>query len=95
MNIIILAHAEQEFIEAVDYYNVQCPGLGYEFATEITTTLNRISSFPEAWPRISPRTRRCITNKFPYGVIYQIQNNNILVVAIMHMKRNPIGWQNR
>lgn len=95
MNTIILANAEQEFIEAVEYYNAQCPGLGYEFAAEITATLNRISSFPEAWPRISLRTRRCITNKFPYGVIYQIQDNNVLVVAIMHMKRNPVSWQNR
>lgn len=79
MNIIILTHAEEEFIEAVEYYNVQCPGLGYEFAAEITTTLNRISSFPEAWARISPRTRRYITNKFPYGVIYQIQDKTFLL----------------
>jgi hypothetical protein len=34
MTINILAHAEQEFIEAVDYYNDQCSGLGYEFAAE-------------------------------------------------------------
>jgi len=95
MNTIILAHAEQEFLEAVEFYNVQCPGLGYEFAAEITATLNRISSFPEAWPRISHRTRRCITNKFPYGVIYQIQDKTVLVVAIMHMKRNPVSWQTR
>jgi plasmid stabilization system protein ParE len=95
MRTIILAHAEQEFIEAVEYYNAQCPGLGYEFAIEITNTLERIASFPEAWPHISPRARRCITNKFPYGVIYQIKNDNILVVAIMHMKRKPIHWRNR
>lgn len=93
MNINILAHAEQEFIETVDYYNNQCSGLGYEFAAEVTNTLERISAFPKAWPQISLRTRRCITNKFPFGVIYQIRDNGILVVAIMHMKRNPIHWQ--
>ncbi len=95
MIVNILACAEQEFIEAVDYYNTQCLGLGYEFAVEVTNTLDRISAFPEAWTQISHRTRRCITNKFPFGVIYQIRDKSILVVAIMHMKRNPLHWQNR
>jgi len=35
MNIRILSCAEEEFIEAVDYYNEQSPGLGYEFAAEM------------------------------------------------------------
>ncbi|MDO9043305.1 MAG: hypothetical protein Q7U64_13365 [Desulfocapsaceae bacterium] len=48
MNINILAHAEQEFIDTVDYYNNQCSGLGYEFAAEVTNTLERISAFPNA-----------------------------------------------
>jgi len=48
MIVNILACAEQEFIEAVDYYNTQCLGLGYEFAVEVTNTLDRISAFPEA-----------------------------------------------
>ncbi len=48
MRTIILAHAEQEFIEAVEYYNAQRQGVGYEFAIEITNTLERIASFPEA-----------------------------------------------
>jgi hypothetical protein len=77
MIIHILAPAELELTEAVDYYNNQCSGLGYEFASEVTNTLERITSFPNAWSQISPRTRRCITNKFPYGVIYQVRNDCI------------------
>lgn len=95
MKIKLLAVAEQELIEAVDYYNDQCPGLGYEFAAEINTTMVRIVRFPQAWSKISPRVRRCLTNKFPYGVLYQIRDNTILVVAVMHMKRGPIHWQKR
>ena len=91
----IVSCAEQEFVEAVDYYNEQCPGLGYEFAAEVKSTLGRISAFPEAWPKLSGRARRCITNKFPFGIIYQIRQDCILVVAIMHMKRNPVLRQDR
>ena len=48
MSIRILPQAEQEFSEAVDWYNDQCPGLGYEFAAEVAATLERISNFPKA-----------------------------------------------
>ena len=46
MNIRVLSCAEQEFAETVDYYNEQCPGLGYEFAAEVKNTFDRIKSFP-------------------------------------------------
>jgi hypothetical protein len=95
MNIRFLSCAEQEFVEAVDYYNDQCTGLGYEFAAEVKNTLNRIISFPVAWPVFSRRTRRCLINRFPYGILYQIRTDHILVAAIMHLKRDPKGWQDR
>ena len=95
MKIDIIAVAEQEFFEAVEYYNDQRSGLGYEFAAEITRTVKRIADFPKAWAEISGRARRCLTNKFPFGVIYQLYDNTILIIAIMNTKRDPIHWQNR
>jgi len=95
MKVRILSCAEQELADAVDYYNVQCPGLGFEFAAEIKSTLNRILSFPEAWPPLSSRTRRCLTDRFPYGVLYQVRKDHILITAVMHLKRDPMKWQDR
>jgi len=95
MNIRILSCAEQELADAVDYYNEQLPGLGFEFAAEVRNTLSRVISFPEAWPVFSQRSRRCMTNRFPYGVLYQIRTDHILVTAIMHLKRDPKKWQER
>lgn len=95
MKIRILSCAEQELADAVDSSNEQCPGLGFEFAAEVKNTLSRIASFPTAWPLFSHRTRRCLTNKFPYGVVYQIRADHILVTAIMHLKRDPQKWQER
>lgn len=89
MKIRVISYAEQEFAEAVDYYNKQCPGLGYEFAAEVNYAVDRIKSFPYAWPLISSRSRRCIINRFPYGVLYQARQDFILVTAIMHLKRDP------
>ena len=95
MTVRILSCAEQEFVEAVEYYNDQCPGLGYEFAAEVVKALERIRSFPDAWPAFSTRARRCLVSRFPYGVIYQIRGSDVLVVGIMHLKRDPKPWQDR
>ncbi len=93
MKLRILSCAEQEMAEAVDYYNEQSPGLGFEFAAEVKKTLARIRSFPEAWPRFSGETRRCILNRFPYGAIYQLRRDGVLVPEIMHLSRDPRRWQ--
>jgi plasmid stabilization system protein ParE len=95
MKVEVLEPAEAEFREAVEYYNQQAEGLGYEFAAEVRRTLSRIVRFPDAWPALSPRTRRCRTNRFPYGVVYQLRGDVILVVAVMHMRRHPDSWRDR
>lgn len=95
MIIRILSCAEQELADAVDYYNKQCPGLGFEFAAEVKSTLSRIAAFPNAWPLFSRRTRRSLVHRFPYGVLYQVRTEEILVTAIMHIKLDPEKWQKR
>jgi hypothetical protein len=67
MRIIVLSCAEDEFAEAVDSYNKQRPGLGFEFAAEVQRTFERIRRYPEAWPMFSSRTRRSLTDRFPQG----------------------------
>jgi hypothetical protein len=91
----VLSCAEREFAEAVEFYNAERPGLGYELAEEVQRTLDRISAFPEAWPVFSERTRRCIVRRFPYGVLYQVCTDCVLVVALLHMTRSPQTWRER
>jgi len=91
----VLSCAEREFVDAVDRYNAERPGLGYEFAEEVRFALQRIGAFPDAWPLFSPRSRRCIVSRFPYGILYQTRADRILVVAIMHLKRDPEIWRQR
>ncbi len=71
MKVEFLRPADVEFNEAIDYYNLQRSNLGYEFEDEVKATINRIVVHPEAWTPISTskRTRRCITNRFQYGVL--------------------------
>jgi len=95
MNVEILETAEAELAEAVAFYNGESEGLGYEFAAEFNRTLVRIVEHPQAWTALSKRTRRCRTNRFPYGLLYEIRGNLILIVAVMHLHREPTSWKNR
>ena len=95
MKVEFLSIAELEFANAVEYYNEQSEGLGYKFAAEVKRTLERIVQFPEAWTSLSKRARRCRTNRFPYGLIYQRRSDKILIVYIMHLHRDPDTWRAR
>ncbi|MFQ5630537.1 MAG: type II toxin-antitoxin system RelE/ParE family toxin [bacterium] len=95
LDVEFLSIAEIELTEAIQFYNEQSEGLGYKFAGEVRRTLERIVQFPEAWAPLSKRTRRCRTNRFPYGIIYQVRSDNILIIAVMHLHRNPRTWKSR
>jgi len=95
MKIEFLKPAECEFLDAIEYYNNESEGLGYEFTIEVSKTLERIVQYPKAWTPLSKRTRRCRTKRFPYSVIYQIRPDKILIIAIMHMHCKPKNWKTR
>jgi len=95
MLIRFLAAARKEFLEAVSHYDLKEPTLGDEFADEVWETISRIASHPSAWQQLSSRTRRCLTRRFPYAVIYQAQAKSILIIAVMHQKRHPDSWRGR
>jgi plasmid stabilization system protein ParE len=95
MNVEFLEAARAEFIEAAEYYNEKQEGLGLEFSDEVRSTIERIIQYPEAWSPISKRTRRCRTKRFPFAVIYQVRGDTLLIIAIMHLHREPQSWKSR
>lgn len=95
MKISFLAIAQIELDEAIEYYNYESSGLGQQFFMEIMKTLDLIAKYPEAWQTCSIRTRRCQTRRFPYGIIFQIRNDEILIIAISNLHRKPDYWNNR
>jgi toxin ParE1/3/4 len=87
--------AESEFYEALDYYEDCESGLGYDFSIEVLTAIQNIVNYPTAWPLIEEDVRRCLVNRFPYGVIYSMDPSGILILAVMHLRRHPDYWKNR
>jgi toxin ParE2 len=84
-----------ELDEAITYYDTESAGLGQVFLLDVLSAIERIRKFPNAWHPLSANTRRCRTRRFPFGVIYQATDNEILVVAVANLHREPDYWKDR
>lgn len=95
MKIIFTRFAEQELNDAVYYYESQFSGLGKRFKEEIRKSIQRINEYPKAWSVEREEIRRCVINKFPYKLLYSIEYDHILVIAVAHLHRKPDYWVDR
>ena len=95
MNIRFLEIAGRELDEAIAYCNHEKEGLGQVFWLDVKHALGNIAAFPSAWHRLSTRSRRCRLRHFPYGLIYQIRQQELLIVAVAHLHRKPDYWKKR
>ena len=87
--------AEAELNAAIDYYEERQENLGMEFAQEVYAAIHGIIDFTEAWQQMTETTRRCLTNRFPFGIVYTVKEGEIVIVAVMHLNRKPDYWKKR
>ncbi|MBX3164110.1 MAG: type II toxin-antitoxin system RelE/ParE family toxin [Bacteroidetes bacterium] len=87
--------AEDEFIEAVNFYNARQENLGYDFSVEVYATIRIVMAQPKAWQILKGSIRRALVNRFPYGIIYKISKQQIIILAVMHLHREPNYWKKR
>jgi hypothetical protein len=95
MNFTFHSEAETEFNQAIEHYE-QCEnGLGYDFALEVYSTIERILAYPKSWPVLEDDVRRCLTHRFPFGVLYSVEPEGIFILSVMHLHRDPDYWKER
>jgi len=87
--------AEFEFDRAIEYYEDSRSGLGLEFAQEVYAAITRVIQFPDAWSPMSKNTRRCLVNRFPFGIIYQVKSDYVRIIAVADLRKRPNYWRDR
>jgi plasmid stabilization system protein ParE len=91
--LILTPAAEADLAAAKAWYERQQRGLGIDFLQCVEEALDRIRILPEAYREVVPGVRRVIVRRFPYGVYYRVDQNQIAVLAFYHSKRDPRGWK--
>lgn len=94
-NIHFLEPAEEEMLDAALFYESQAYNLGKDFLYIIENTLQDISKNPLRWPTIDYGVRRRLINRFPYAILYKLDDCQIIIIAIMHLHRRPNYWIKR
>ncbi|MFN2542584.1 MAG: type II toxin-antitoxin system RelE/ParE family toxin [Chthoniobacterales bacterium] len=87
--------ARVEYREAARFYEERQIGLGAAFAREVEATIERILEAPDRWRAIEQDVRRCFMHTFPYGILYTIEEDYVLVIAVAHASREPGFWRER
>ena len=89
--------ASEEFTDAVRWYEARRPGLGGELYDAVRATIEGIERQPEIGTTayVDPKSRRMLVARFPYHVVYRLEDDEIVILAIAHMKRRPGFWKHR
>ena len=89
----LLPEAEQEVYEAFRWYERQRPGLGFDFLLALDAVLERLRRLPEGHEIVALRTRKALLRRFPYLVLYALEENRILVTAVFHGRQPSVGQE--
>jgi len=87
--------AEAEMIAAAAYYESRQAELGSRFLASVQDAVNRIVINPRMYVVVEADVRRCLARIFPFGVLFREQPEEIVVMAVMHLHRDPDYWKNR
>lgn len=93
--VIFTRFARQELEDAVRYYEQEYSGLGSKFKEEVRKAALRIVAYPQAWSIERGDVRKCLLHKFPYKLMYSVEEDHILVIAVAHQHRKPHYWAGR
>ena len=89
LRLIVRRDAEADVAAGYGWYEEQREGLGAEFVEEISATVDAIEEEPLRFPKTFRELRRALVHRFPYGVFFVVRPQAIVVVAVMHLARNP------
>jgi hypothetical protein len=92
MGIVFSKYAKLELEDATHFYELEFEGLGLRFKNEIKKAAIRISEYPKGWSLERGDVRKCLLHKFPYKLLYSIEEDHIFIIAVAHLHRKPDYW---
>lgn len=95
LRIKVRPEAAAEALEAQSWYEERRKGLGTIFAAAVQEIVFRIGRQPLLYPRVRGEMRRAVLRSFPYAVYFRILPEEIVVLAVVHGRRNPNRWRSR
>ena len=87
--------ARDELLEAQAWYERRAAGLGAAFARAVEAAVESLHRAPEQYPVVHRDVRRVLLRRFPYAIFYRAADDDIIVLAVFHLARDPARWRSR
>lgn len=95
MKIVLLPEARAELREATDWYASRSLDVARRFVVDYQRTRALISESPERWAEVEPGVRRVLFGRFPYALLYVVEDQQVVVLVVKHHRRHPDYWKKR
>ncbi|MFW5777167.1 MAG: type II toxin-antitoxin system RelE/ParE family toxin [Spirochaetota bacterium] len=93
--LIVRPEAEVEMAEAYHWYEACSPGLGADFLLSVEAVVRAAARNPLQFAVVHRGIRRGLTRRFPYQVFFLDDEQRVVVLAVLHAKRDPERWKDR
>ncbi len=93
--LIIRPEARTELLDTFQWYQEQRSGLGFDFKLCVDEVFSKLHKHPSIYKKVYNDIRRAVTRRFPFGIFYIIKNDNVIILAVLHARRDPTNWKNR
>ena len=95
VNVRFISIAEQELLDAFQWYEHEQPGLGFALIEEVDRAIHRVAHYPDLCSDMGDGVRRALVSRFPYGLWYAVEKDALVVYAVAHLHRRPRYWASR
>jgi plasmid stabilization system protein ParE len=92
---IVRPLAEADLEDAARWYDDERAGLAERFVKDVDITFSRIADHPLQFPLVTADVRRALLHTFPYAVYFRTSDEAVVVLAVLHLRRNPKVWRRR
>jgi hypothetical protein len=87
--LVILEEVFTELNEAALYYEERQFSLGRALVDEFELAIARILKNPEGYEKKYKNFRQSLLNRFPYLVLFEIDENHIVIYRFINARRHP------
>ena len=93
--LIIRPEAKAELLDTFQWYQEQRQGLGYDFKLCVDEVISKIKKNLLIYKKLFRNVRRSVIKRFPFGLFFIVEDNTIIVLAVLHARRDPRRWKVR
>ena len=93
--LVVRPEAREDLLTTFNWYQKQRSGLGFDYKLCIDEVFSKIQKHPTIYKKVYRELRRAVIRRFPFGVFYLVEDKTIIILAVLHARRDPALWKSR